>query len=475
MLNRFWSLCLLVCPVYAFCIPDVSLEVHRFRSGQNSFAEISLYIVGSSLTCKEANAEYGVTYTVIIENKDQSVVSGDRYKLVNSGCPAKDLIDVRRYMLSPGDYYINIEMTDVHDSLNTISIRQQVEMQDVAYLDYLSDVQLLSVIKPDAVGQSTLHKSGLYLEPLPFRYYYPALDKVSIYVETYNADKLEGQPYLQYALKPSSGEIPAPIIGYRKVPKESVSPNIYRIDISSLISGPYVLETSLFDGNKKLISKRAINFSRYNPIGDSIFVASGAINIGAGFIHDIPNDSLDYHLRAMIPIVSSGHADIMNALLDKGNSEAKKFFIHRYWTENAGKFADEAFAKYMYVARVVDEMYGSGFGYGFETDRGHIFLKYGRPDDIIEVEDEPSAPPYEIWFYNQFPATHQSNVRFLFYNPSLAKNAYTLLHSTAIGEIRNDRWEIELYRDATLETPAVGETEMGDNVHRNARKYFENY
>jgi GWxTD domain-containing protein len=165
----------------------------------------------------------------------------------------------------------------------------------------------------------------------------------------------------------------------------------------------------------------------------------------------------------------------MNALLQKGSAKSKQFFIHRYWSEQAGKFADQAFASYMSVAKIVDKMYRSGFGYGFETDRGHVFLKYGRPDDIIEVEDEPSAPPYEIWFYNQFPATHQNNVRFLFYNPSLATNGFTLLHSTAIGEVRNDRWEVELYKDATLEAPAVDQKVMGDNVHRNARKYFENY
>src|SRR5687767_13712254 len=177
----------------------------------------------------------------------------------------------------------------------------------------------------------------------------------------------------------------------------------------------------------------------------------------------------------MAPVVNSIEVDIMNALLKKGSVRAKQFFIHRYWTGEAGKDAYEAFSAYMKVAKAVDELYRSGFGYGFETDRGHVFLKYGRPDDILPVEDEPSAPPYEIWYYNHFPATHQSNVRFLFYNPSLAKNAYTLLHSTAIGEVKNDRWELELYRDATLETPGVKDRIMGDNVHRNARKYFENY
>jgi GWxTD domain-containing protein len=192
------------------------------------------------------------------------------------------------------------------------------------------------------------------------------------------------------------------------------------------------------------------------------------------FVNAIPDDSLDYFMRAMAPIVNSLDVDVMNLLLQKGSSKARRYFIYRYWTTTAGNGAAAAFESYMKVARVVDQNFRSGFGYGFETDRGHVFLKYGKPNDVIDVEDEPSAPPYEIWFYTTFPATHQSNVRFIFYNPSLAKNAYKLLHSTAIGEVKNELWEVELYRDATLETPAVGQKVMGENVHRNARRYFEN-
>jgi GWxTD domain-containing protein len=200
---------------------------------------------------------------------------------------------------------------------------------------------------------------------------------------------------------------------------------------------------------------------------------SAAFDVELGFVKDIPDDSLDYYVRAMAPIVQSMEVDIMNTLLKKENPKALRYFIHRYWTAEAGKLAGPAFYGYMKIARVVDDNYKTGFGYGFESDRGHTFLKYGKPDEVIEVEDEPSAPPYEIWFYNLFPATHQTNVRFLFYNPSLSKGAFKLLHSTAIGEVRNERWEIELYRDATLEIPGVNETVMGDNVYRNARKYFE--
>ncbi len=476
MFNKLWLCLLLFVPAFTQATPDVSIEINRFRSAGNSFAEVSIYIVGSSLTCRpEISDQYGVEYLMLIRNDRDHIVTGDRYRLNHNGCPAKDLIDVKRFTLMPGIYTVEIEITDIHDSLNTLTISQRTVIEAAMPSPGLSDIQLLSIVRNEVDGTSPLHKSGIYMEPLPFRYYYPALEKLNLYLETYDTDKLAGQPYLRYTLKPLSGDMPSPLVAYRKVGKQSVAANVFQLDIQSLISGPYSFQAALFDGNQKMITSRDIIFSRYNPAGDSLFMLSGSLNLDASFINKIPEDSLDYYIKALAPVVGSVHLDIMNGLLQRGSVQAKQFFIHRYWIEQAGKFADQALAAYMKVARFVDEIFMSGFGYGFETDRGHIFLKYGKPDDIIEVEDEPSAPPYEIWFYNHFPATHQSNVRFLFYNPSLAKNAYTLLHSTANGERTNARWEVELYRDATLETPGVNDKEMGDNVHRNARKYFENY
>ena len=129
----------------------------------------------------------------------------------------------------------------------------------------------------------------------------------------------------------------------------------------------------------------------------------------------------------------------------------------------------------MEVARAVDRKYHSGLGEGFESDRGYTFLKYGRPNDIITVEDEPSAPPYEIWSYNSFPSTGQQNVKFLFYNPSLAIGQFQLLHSTARGEVFNAQWEVELYRDdgnGSIRGTDFDSTTVPENVARRAREYF---
>jgi len=454
--------------------PDVSIDISRFQGDPLQYIEISLYIIGSSLSCDpQKSTVYGADYVIIIRDSLDQVVAGNRYRLSKQGCPAKDLIDVKRFSLSPGAYTVEIETNDLVDSLDKVTVLQEVVLKEIKESGTLSDIQLLSTISSEDDEISSLQKSGLSMEPLPFRFYYPALNTLYLYLETYHTEKLEGQPYLQYTIKPLSGDVPSPVITYKKIKKEAVASNILQLDISTLLSGPYVLEAALFDGNKQLQEIRKVGFSRFNPKGDSLFIDSGMLNVDFGFVKDIPEDSLEYDLRAIAPIVNPLEMDVLNSLIKKGNTKSRQYFLHKYWVGQAGKLAGPAFYSYMKVAKVVDENYRSGFGYGFETDRGYVFLKYGKPDEVITVEDEPSAPPYEIWFYTAFPATHQTNVRFLFYNPSLVRNGFQLLHSTARGEKYNDRWEVILYQDATQEIPGLNTEVMGDNVHRNARNYFE--
>lgn len=454
--------------------PNISLDISRFSAAQSAYVDVAIYIVGSSLHADSIHqAEYGVKYVLIVRDTLDQVVAGNKYKLSRVGFPALDIFDVKRLALKPGRYKIDVEAVDLADSLSQSTTSQEIRIPASFDASYLSDIQLAATLKNEPDGDSPFHKSGIYLEPLAFRFYYPALKQLNLYLETYHTDSLEGQPYLQYSIRPLSGDVPPPVTAYKKVRKESVTANIFQFDIASLISGPYVLEASLYDGNRRLKETRSITFSRFNPEGDSLFAETAATSLESGFVHNISEDSLDYTLRAMAPIVSSLDNEILNTLVRKGSANAKRYFIYKYWTTRGGKLAGTVFENYMAVARVVDATFASGFGYGFETDRGHIYLKYGQPDDVVTVEDEPSAPPYEIWMYNNFPATHQTNVRFLFYNPSLTKNGFELLHSNARGEVNNAKWEVELYRDATLETPGVNESEMGDNVHRNARQYFQ--
>jgi len=131
----------------------------------------------------------------------------------------------------------------------------------------------------------------------------------------------------------------------------------------------------------------------------------------------------------------------------------------------------------MEIAKAVDKTYQRNVGFGFESDRGYIFLKYGKPNNIVSVEDEPTAPPYEIWIYNYLEETKQTDVKFLFYNKTLAANDMQLLHSTVRGEYSNPRWELELYGNDpnTASINQIDGRNASPGFNRRAREYFTDF
>jgi hypothetical protein len=88
--------------------------------------------------------------------------------------------------------------------------------------------------------------------------------------------------------------------------------------------------------------------------------------------------------------------------------------------------------------QLVERLYANNFQEGFETDRGRVYLQYGSPTNIIQREVSSTEYPYEIWQYNKIGQF--SNRRFIFYNPDLVNNAYRLLHSDMLGELKNPAW-----------------------------------
>ena len=92
---------------------------------------------------------------------------------------------------------------------------------------------------------------------------------------------------------------------------------------------------------------------------------------------------------------------------------------------------------------VVDNAYKTQISKGYETDRGRVYLKYGPPNIISESYNEPSSYPYEIWHYYEL-GNNQRNKKFVFYSTDMLTNSFKLLHSDAIGEIQNYKWQIFL-------------------------------
>lgn len=465
---------------------QMSTDVLQFREGDSSYVEIQNYIVGTSLVPTRTSDSLWTSSADILLyfTRDSQIILYDHFILhsppsVEAG---KDFLDLRRYRLPPGRYLLHLEAFGIPAGKDTLSFDQMVEIKEPLSYWELSDAMLLRSAKP-ADKDHPLARNGYALEPLPFRFYDQSADMLLFYQEIYCRDaSLYGSTaHFGYFIETGPEHAPQRIMQAlsKKRKSKRIDPMLIQMDISGLPSGNYRLITELRDSSLQVLATTKVAFQRSNPGVELATRTPDSLTTlpNEDFLSQLDEKSLNYALRATAPRVWDNEVEMLNAIIRNPDLRPKRFFLLRFFSREDPANPAKAYEEYMKIARVVDQEFLSGFGFGFESDRGFAIMKYGRPNDIIDVEDEPHAPPYQIWLYNEFPYTGQRNVKFLFFNPSLAPGNYVLLHSTARNEKRNPRWEIELYGklgpneiEGNNFQDATG---VRDQYYRRARQFFE--
>lgn len=484
MKHLFLFLLLLVASLNLGAI-DASISYARFQTptdnGTQAYVEVYLHIAGETVTyVPTQDALQASVEVLILFQQGEKIVQFDKYNLNSPLAKSKaDFVDMKRFALPIGDYNLQVEIKDNNTPENDArySTDFNIEVQQKQ-----SDIQLLIDVARATDNSNPFAKHGFVLEPLPYNFYNKQMEKMWFYSEIYNDSTMLGEKLVvRYYLEQIENNERKPLeVKSRRKTAARLVPVLLGMDIKDLPSGNYNLVIELRDDTETLLSKKSIFFQRSNPYLniDVDVLADDVLEEQDVFVTELSDEDLQYALRALLPKTLLGDSDRLGAVIQGSDKKAKQLYLLNYWLQENPNLPERAFAAYMRVVRAVDNTFKSGFRHGFETDRGNVYLKYGRPDDMINVIDDPSAPPYEIWSYNDFPSTNQTNVRFLFYNPTLAGGDYVLLHSTAIGELSNPQWEVELYRDAPNEIQGndpFGATQMQDNVGRRAREYFTDF
>ncbi len=479
----------LLCLACLFFLPasralDASVTYATFKSPQQPYIEVYLHVLGGSVVkLPVADSLFQSKVEVLMLLKQgENIVKFDKYVL-NSPASKKsiNMYDLKRFGLANGVYTLEVTVKDLNRPEDIKTYREEVEINFAEPEGVMqSDIQLLADFRAEKEVSPAV-KNGYYLEALPFNFYHKKISKLVFYNEIYNVDKvLDEEPYLvRYYVESvkGNGTTETVKIGNKKRTPQPVTVFLLQMDISDLPSGNYnlVVETRKRSGEE--MSRKQIFFQRSNPYLDLEKAKDAPLE--ETFVERLDAQALRYSLKAIAPIVEDTDSETINILVaDRDNLDRQRRYLYTFWISRRPNEPEKAYDEYMEVARAVDKLYDSGFGYGFESDRGRAFMRYGKPDDIVTVLDEPLAPPYEIWVYYYFPYTKQTNVKFLFYNPTLAAGQYELLHSTARGEEFNPQWELELYRDAPDEIEGddyISGTQMQDRFHRNARRYFNDF
>lgn len=449
---------------FVFCVKiqslialDASITHACYKSAQGNYIEFNIYVLGRSVEWAQLDSidsQARIELGIFFKQKGQ-VVQFDKYAMNSpKSIDPINFEDMHRYAIANGIYDLEVTLKDMNKDEKPIVYKSTVIVDYDNELLRQSDIMLLGYIKPDSTEGATHVKYGYFMEALPFNFYDSRHSNLIFYSEIYNADKGIGEDFIvSYSIQKlfaQANEKPLLIASKRKKAEPHIV-NILQMDISGLESGNYRFVVSVRNRANELLNEKEVMFQRSNPNMEPKADTISADALSSEFVGKMEEKELRYTLKSILMKVPEDDVAIVNQMVKNKDLSAQRMYIFKYFSKISPTLPEQAHDEYSVIAKAVDKMFNNGFGYGFETDRGRVYLKYGRPDDIITVENEMNAPPYEIWSYNKIDKTQQTNVKFLFYNPNLMVNGYRQLHSTCRGETNNPRWVTELYKNVPNE------------------------
>ncbi len=459
---------------------DADVDIATYYQEGTPFIDVRLHIVGSTLKEKEIGDNLVETRVKVLMTvlQGDNIIDFRKYGLVSPSAELpSDFIDLRRFVLAPGTYTVKVELVDQLNAKNMYQQELAVQIKEQSEELSVSKILLLASVKPSQDTENPFYKYGNVVEPAAFGFFHESMDKLLVFSEIYKSNAVFDQDYAVKLtlLNNDEGESKEVLTKYKRFKPSEKEVLIDGFLIADVPSGNYSLKLDLVNAQQESKYSQIVSFQRSNPSKDRDILLSSNVDLEGSFINKLTPEELEYNLKALAPRLNQMEITTINILLEEENVKGQRFYLYNYWSAFDPITTEETFNTYNKIAKAVDRMFYNTVGRGFETDRGYIFLKYGKPQNVISVENEPSAPPYEIWFYDQLDLTGEVNVRFLFYNPSLGGNDFSLLHSTSRYEKRNPRWEVELYSDAPneIEGNRVDATTVVDNFNRRAREYFE--
>jgi GWxTD domain-containing protein len=241
---------------------------------------------------------------------------------------------------------------------------------------------------------------------------------------------------------------------------ESVSPVLAEVDLSKIPSGEYNLVIDVKDRNNQSLYSKKKFFQRFHP--DMNYIAESendaeydsTANDPCNLREHIDMKNLDFLLKGLMPLAKTNERSFSEAVTNSGDENQKLNYLCYFFEKRETKEKDALtlFLEYKDRLEIVERQYATQTMPGYQTDRGRVYIQYGKPNRIDDEFSDMSRQainnaiiPYEIWIYYAVTEPQpQSNVQFVFAQTNRANYNYEIVHSTAIGEFKNPNWKEEI-------------------------------
>lgn len=357
-----------------------------------------------------------------------------------------------RAAVAPGEYELEIEvLPDAASRRASVALRRDVEVPDfqgdrTAGRAALSDITLASSIGPTEDRDDPFYKNGLIVRPNPNLLFGQGLPTLFYYAEAYGLDAaLDGEDYTLFAYL-SASNFAQPMEGFqqrRERPAQPTDVLAGTFDLRALPGGVYFLHLAVLDANNEAVAETSRSFYVYNPSVAQPVVEQTDDSYLADLYAVMPDDELEANVR---------HADVLASnrerqrLRGAKTPEAKREALVTFWRARdtvPSTPINEARQAFYDRLRTANDRYSTSFTEGWNTDRGHIALKYGFPVEVTENLYESDTLPHIMWEYSNIPGSGRS---FFVFVDRQGFGSFELVHSTVSGEVSMPDWERQLRR-----------------------------
>ena len=351
-----------------------------------------------------------------------------------------------RVAVPPGEYELKVAVSAGSDA--PLSAARDLIVPDFAVPDAcaFSDITLASQIRRSEDREDAFYKNGLFILPNARELYGEGASTLFYYAEAYNTD-CAATAAGEYTLLTYVAEAnrPAPLTGLQKRSVRKVRPTdvlVGTFQLDALVSGTYFLRFAILNAENESIVEQSRKFFVYNPSISGIAAEEeAAISFESSGYASMPEEEVETAMDHVRGIATEQEERRIRRIDDLGE---KRRFLMEFWQVRdpspgtaVNEFRDEFYSRLMYA----NERYSIRSREGWDTDRGQVLIKYGRPSAIEPHLYERGLKPYEVWQYNSIPGEGQAHFVFADLN---GFGDFELIHATVAGERKMVNWLREL-------------------------------
>ncbi len=393
--------------------PVVSVRCFRFyraeqqRTLVTAFVEVPYALLEPPSDAAHGDLRYGVTVQITDPNgkqlEGQSWPGRARADLRSAGAVAFEMLD---FSLEPGISRIEVTVTDSVSGKRFIAATNVTAWSEAPGASDL----MLSPNMRVATGSDTMPKSGerrwgntLATAVTELRLS-PVRPKAFYLLEAYSATADSGT--MQVRVTDSSGTalVTTRATAIRVAAGGSVLKGA--LDLTGLPSGKYTMTVRLDVGGT--IQERADQFvmADFNETMQREESRLASLRESdEGYFGLLNEDQLQ---EAFAPLIYLAPPESLSVWKSGLTIRAKREFLTRFWTGRdptpATPRNEHREVFYSQIAEA-NKLYAEGSRSttpGWRTDRGRIFVKYGKPADALDrLTSVGTAPPYQVWRYDR--------------------------------------------------------------------------